>query len=109
VVRAFEGGRDRCEFFSGARTSAAGLRVPRPFADRLILRALRQSGGAAVTVTDGEMIAARGRIASSEGLSACLEGSATVAALPKLAASGWVKPGERVVCLNTGTAFKDPV
>jgi len=109
VVRAFTEGRDRLEFFSGARTVAAGLRVPKPFADRLILRTLRQSRGTVETVTDEEMIGARGRIASSEGIQACLEGSATVAALQKLVASGWVKPNERVVCLNTGTAFKDPV
>ena len=109
VVKAFEEGRGRCEFFTGARTVAAGLRVPKPFADRLILRVLRDSEGTAVRVTDEEMISARDLIASSEGLLACLEGSATVAALQKLAASGWVKPNERVVCLNTGTTFKDPV
>jgi threonine synthase len=109
VVRAFEQGRPDCEFFSGARTIAAGLRVPKPFADRLILRVVRESGGTAVRVRDEEMIEARSLIASSEGLLACLEGSATVAALPKLLASGWIEPHERVVCLNTGTALKDPL
>ncbi len=109
VVKAFEAGRPDCEFFAGAETVAAGLRVPKPFADRLILRVVRDSGGTAVRVTDEEMIEARSLIASQEGLMACLEGSATVAALRGLVASGWIRPDERVVCLNTGTGFKDPV
>jgi threonine synthase len=109
MVKAYDEGRDHCEFFTGAQTIAAGLRVPKPLGDRLILRAVRESHGTAITVTDDEMIAARALIASTEGVQACLEGSATVAALRKLIAAGWVKPDERVVCLNTGTGFKDPV
>jgi threonine synthase len=108
VVEAFEEGRAEAEFFEGAQTVAAGLRVPKPFADRLILRVISDSGGQAIRVSDEEMIAARALVASTEGIQACLEGSATVAALEKLVASGWVKPGESVLCLNTGTAFKDP-
>jgi threonine synthase len=107
VVKAFEGGYDSCEFFAGAQTIAAGLRVPKPLGDRLILRTVRQSGGTAITVADDEMIAARAQIAAAEGIQACLEGAATVAALRKLIASGWIEPGERVVCLNTGTSLKD--
>lgn len=109
MVRAFEAGHDSCEFFAGAQTIAAGLRVPKPLGDRLILRAVRQSHGTAVAVTDDEMIAARAQIAAAEGIQACLEGSATIAALLKLLASGWVKPDECVVCLNTGTGLKDAV
>ncbi len=109
MVKAFEEGRDRCEFFAGAQTIAAGLRVPKPLGDRLILRTLRESNGTAITVTDDEMIAARAQIAAAEGIQACLEGAATVAALRKLIASGWVKLDERVLCLNTGTGLKDPL
>ncbi len=109
MVEAFEEGCDHCEFFAGAQTIAAGLRVPKPLGDRLILRAVRQSHGTAIAVTDDEMIAARAQIAASEGIQACLEGAATVAALRKLLASGWVKPDERVVCLSTGTGLKDPL
>jgi len=109
MVEAFEEGRDHCEFFADAQTVAAGLRVPKPLGDRLILRAVRQSHGTAIAVTDDEMIAARAQIAATEGIQACLEGAATVAALRKLLASGWVKPDERVVCLNTGTGLKDPL
>ena len=109
MVKAFDEGRDRCEFFAGAQTQAAGLRVPKPLGDRLILRTIRESNGTAIAVTDEEMMAARGMIAAAEGIQACLEGAATVAALQKLLASGWVKSDERVVCLNTGTGLKDAV
>jgi len=109
MVKAFQEGRDHCEFFAGAQTQAAGLRVPKPLGDRLILRTIRESNGTAVGVADEEMMAARGMIAAAEGIQACLEGAATVAALQKLLASGWVKSDERVVCLNTGTGLKDPV
>ena len=61
MVKAFEEGRDRCEFFTGAQTVAAGLRVPKPLGDRLILRTLRESNGTAIAVSDDEMIAARAR------------------------------------------------
>jgi threonine synthase len=107
VVRAFREGLDRCEFAAGARTLAAGLRVPKPFADRLILRTLRESGGTALAVTDEEMIRTREAAAACEGLQVCLEGAAALAALPPLAASGWLRPGERILCLNTGTSLKD--
>jgi threonine synthase len=107
MVKAFDEGRESCEFFTGAQTIAAGLRVPKPLGDRLILRAVRESQGTAIAVSDEEMIAARAQIAAAEGIQACLEGAATLAALRTLIASGWVKPDERVVCLNTGTGFKD--
>jgi threonine synthase len=55
------------------------------------------------------MIAARAQIAAKEGIQACLEGAATVAALRKLITSGWIQLDESVVCLNTGTGLKDPV
>jgi threonine synthase len=109
MVQAFEQGRDRCEFCMGAQTIAAGLRVPKPLGDRLILRALRESNGTAIAVADEEMIEARALVAASEGLQTCLEGSATIAALRRLLASGWIKPGECVLCLNTGTSLKDAV
>ena len=109
MVKAYQEGRDCCEFFTGAQTIAAGLRVPKPLGDRLILRTIRESNGTAIAVTDDEMIAARSLIASTQGLQACLEGAGTVAALQKLLASGWIGPGECVVCLNTGTGLKDPM
>ncbi len=106
VVRAFEEGRENCSFWEDAATIASGLRVPKSFADRIILRDLRQSGGIAVAVTDEELTAAQHKLGAAEGIFAAPEGAATFAALEKLAAKGWVEPDERVVCFNTGTGLK---
>ena len=106
VHRAFQSGAERCELWPGARTDAAGLRVPKPFADRLILDALRRSGGTTLAVSDDDMRRAQSRLARDEGVSACLEGAATIAALGPLLASGALQTGDTIVCLNTGTHLK---
>ena len=106
IVRAFEQGVERAEFWQNAETLAAGLRVPGPFADRLILRALRASKGTAVSVTDEEIAEAQKEVASLEGIFTAPEGAATWAALRQLAKQGWIEPEERVVLFNTGTGLK---
>ncbi len=106
IVRAFEAGLDRAAFFENAATIAAGLRVPGPFADRLILGALRDSGGTAVAVSDAAIQAAQQRLATTEGLFAAPEGAATLAALEHLVQTGWVGRDERVVVFNTGLGLK---
>ena len=106
VVRALEGGAERVERWENAETYASGLRVPRPYADRLILRALRESGGTAVAVSDEEMRQAARDLARLEGVLACPEGAATLAGLRRLVQAGWVQPEARVVLFNTGTGLK---
>lgn len=106
VVRAVERGSERIEAWPHAETNAAGLRVPSPFADRLILRAIRESGGTAVAVTDTEIDEAQGELASVEGLLAAPEGAATWAAAKRLVLDGWLKADERVVLFNTGSGLK---
>ncbi len=106
IVRAFEQGQERAEFWQNADTVAAGLRVPGPFADRLILRALRDSKGEAVAVSDEDLLAAQKERSSLEGVMACPEGAATWAALKELVRRGVVQPDERVVLFNTGTGLK---
>jgi threonine synthase len=106
VVRAFGARAPKSEFWEGARTAASGLRVPKAFADHLILEALYDSGGMAVAVSDGEAIAAMRRVARSEGVLLCPEGAAALAALPALAASGFLRGPERVVVFNTGSGYK---
>lgn len=108
IVRAIEEGQERAERWDGARTAAAGLRVPAVFADRLILGAIRESGGTAVAVGDDAMRAAKAEIASLEGIYPCLEGAATWAAAVQLASSGELDPHDRVVLFNTGSGLKDP-
>ena len=106
IVRAFHAGADRAEPWEGARTVADGLRVPRAIGDFLILRALRDSGGTAVAVSDAAMIAAMREMGATEGLSAAPEGGATLVALRTLLAQGTIAPSDHVVLFNTGGALK---
>ncbi len=89
-----------------ARTYASGLRVPKAYADYLILSILRESKGDAVAVTDDEMRRGVSEMASSEGLFAAPEGGAAWIAVEKLLAAGRVDRGERVVVFDTGTGYK---
>ncbi len=106
VVKAFENGAEVCESWPNAYTKASGLRVPRSFADRMILQTLRESNGTAVAVSDAAIDDAQSRLARAEGMFAAPEGAATLAGLEQLIATGWVKPDERVVLLNTATGLK---
>jgi threonine synthase len=106
VVRAFQAGSDRAEFFTGASTVASGLRVPKPLGDALMLRAIRASGGCAIAVSDAAMLDAGIELGSSEGIFPAPEGGACIAAVRDLLASGFLKPTERIVVYNTGTGLK---
>jgi threonine synthase len=106
VVRAFERGASRAEFWQGAATIAAGLRVPKPLGDVLILDAVRASGGTAIAVADAETLEAAKELASLEGIFAAPEGAACVAALRKLLAAGFLSPRDRIVIYNTGSGLK---
>jgi threonine synthase len=106
IVRAYDRGLDRAPMWENAATLADGLRVPRAIGDFLILQAVRQSGGTAVSVPDAEMVDAMITIGSTEGVSAAPEGGAALAALERLLAQGTIKPHESVVLFNTGGALK---
>ncbi|MDI6694478.1 MAG: threonine synthase [Anaerolineales bacterium] len=106
VIKAFHEGAETCQFWEGAQTIASGLRVPKSFADRLILRNLRESKGIAIAVSDEEILRAQKKMAELEGVFAAPEGAATLAALTRLVESGWVQPDERVVLFNTGAGLK---
>ena len=106
VIKAFHSGALFCDFWTGARTIASGLRVPKSFADQIVLHDLRESGGNAVAVSDADIIAAQKWLASREGIFAAPEGAATLAGLVKLIQSGWVRPEEKIVLFNTGTGLK---
>jgi threonine synthase len=102
VVRAFEGGMDACEPWPDPVTVAAGLRVPGPLGGALILRGIRETGGGAVAVTDEELGDAGHMLSSLEGIDACPEGGAAVAAVLKLVERGIIAPDDEVVLFNTG-------
>lgn len=106
IVRAFESGEARSEFWQNAHTIAAGLRVPKALGDFLMLDAIRASGGTAIAVTDTEMLDAGIELASTEGIFAAPEGAACVAAVRHLIADGFLKSPERIVIFNTGTGYK---
>ena len=102
IVKAWEAGYAEADPWIGAHTIAAGLRVPQAVGDFLILDAIRQSGGSAVSVTDEEILNAMEILGTNEGILACPEGAATVAGLMKLVEAGQVDKSERVVLFNTG-------
>jgi threonine synthase len=106
IVRAFERGDAASEFWQGASTVAAGLRVPKPLGDVMTLRAVRASGGTAIAVPDSEILDAGVELASLEGIFAAPEGAACVAGLRKLIATGFLSPSERIVIYNTGSGLK---
>ena len=102
IVKAWAEGKTAAEPWQNAETIAAGLRVPQAVGDFLILNAIRQSDGAAVSVTDAEIQEAMKTLAATEGILACLEGAATVAGLQKLLDAKWVDKSEQIVLFNTG-------
>ena len=106
IVRAFEAGDRFAEEFENAATVASGLRVPKAIGDFLILDAIRESGGTALSVTDEELIEGAKELARSEGIFASPEGGACVPAVRQLVARGAVKPDEKIVLLNTGSGIK---
>ena len=106
VVKAFKEGAATCEFWKDARTRASGLRVPKSFADALILRDLRATGGTAVAVSDEAILDAQRMLGRLEGIFAAPEGAATLAALQELVLQKWIRPDERVVLFNTGSGLK---
>jgi threonine synthase len=105
-VKAFAEGKDASEYWEGASTIAAGLRVPRALGDFLVLRAIRETSGGAVAVGDDairEMVSLLGREA---GISAAPEGAATLAAAIALRERGELGADDEVVLINTGSALK---
>jgi len=106
IVKAFGEGRETAEPWQNAKTVASGLRVPQAVADFLMLRALRESNGTALSVSDEEMIAEIPRLGRAEGIFFCPEGAACAAALRRSMQNGWVKPTDEVVLFNTASGLK---
>jgi threonine synthase len=106
IVRAFEDGADESQMWPDPKTFAAGIRVPKALGDFIVLRALRESAGIALAVTDDD-IAAHMRLAGEhEGMLVCPEGGAALAGIARLRRDRWIRDGERVVVFNTGSGLK---
>ena len=106
IVRAFGAGAEKAAPWEDAHTIADGLRVPKAIGDFLVLRAVRESGGAAVAVGDAEMVAGMRDLGKLEGISAAPEGGAALHALRVLMSDGRIKSNDTVVIFNTGGALK---
>ena len=106
VVRAFAAGNEAAEPWENPTTFAAGLRVPVAFADRLILDALRRTGGGALAVSDDEAVGEGRDLARRDGLLPCPEGAAALAGARRLLEAGTLGPDDRVVVFQTGSALK---
>jgi len=109
IVRAWGSKARESSFWEQSRTVAFGINVPKALGDFLVLDAIYASDGCAIAVDDAAIVDARDRVASEEGMLLCLEGAATVAAAARLRESGWIRDGERVLAINTGSAFKNAV
>jgi threonine synthase len=109
IVRAFEAGEDCAARWQDAHTIAAGIRVPQALGDFLILRAVRESGGFAIAVSDVAITEAIDEVARAEGLLMCPEGAATYAALKMALADGRIRREEQVVLFNCASGLKYPM
>jgi threonine synthase len=109
IVKAFEDGEEHAPRWENAHTAAAGIRVPKAVGDFLILRAVRESGGFAMAVSDPELMAATEEAALTDGMLMCPEGGATLAACEKALRQGLIKASDRVVLFNCATGLKYPL
>jgi len=106
IVRAFVEGRPESEPWPDPRTFAAGIRVPKALGDFIVLKALRESGGIAVAVSETAIAQSMQAAGAAEGMLLCPEGGAAIAGTAKLRRDGWIREGEEVVVFNTGTGLK---
>ncbi len=109
MVRAYEAGVEHATRWENAQTIASGIRVPQAVGDFLILRAVRESGGFAIAVSDELIEAALEEAAREEGFLLCPEGAATYAAYKQSLADGRVKKSEQAVLFNCATGLKYPL
>ncbi len=106
IVKAVQENKSTAEMWPDAHTLAAGLRVPKAYADFIVLDIIRQSGGTAVAANDDEIMAGLKELATKEGIFAAPEGGAALVAYKKLLNSGYIAADDRVVLFNTGSGYK---
>ena len=109
MVRAFEQGEEHAPRWENAHTIASGIRVPQAVGDFLILRAVRESGGFAIAVSDEAITAGLEEVAREDGFLMCPEGAATYAAWKQSLADGRIRRDERALLFNCATGLKYPL
>ncbi len=108
IIDAWKNRHETSAPWENAKTVAFGINVPKALGDFLILRLLYESGGSAVAVDDDEILKFQQDLIANEGVLACPEGGATLAAAAKLRQQGIIDPGERVLLINTGSGALYP-
>jgi threonine synthase len=106
IIKAFQEGKEHAPLWEGAKTIADGLRVPVAVGDFLMIRAIKESNGTALAVSDEDMMTYSNMIARTTGIFPAPEGGACLAAQRELLKQGWIRSDERVVLFNTGTGIK---
>jgi len=109
IVRAYEAGEEFAERWEGAATIATGIRVPKAVGDFLILRAVRESGGAGIAVEEDAIVEAVEDVAKDDGMLLCPEGGAVVAGWRSALERGLVGKEERVILFNCANGNKYPL
>ena len=109
IYRAWKKGKEFAELWQGANTIAAGIRVPIAVGDFLIIRAVNESNGFSITVSDKEILKSRDEISQNDGMLLCPEGAATYAAFKKSLLKGIIKNTDKVVLFNCASGLKYPL
>ncbi len=106
ITTAYEAGERFATAFPNAATIASGIRVPVAVGDFMILDAVRESQGLAISIDESTIVPQMRSVMSTEGISLCPESAACISALEQLTRTGWIQPQDRVVVFNTGAAQK---
>ena len=109
IVKAWESGEEHAPLWENAYTKAAGIRVPIAVGDFLIIRAVNESKGFAITISDEEIMSTRDRVAKIDGCFLCPEGAATMSAYEKSLSSKLISKDDKVVLFNCATGLKYPL
>ena len=109
IVKAWESGEEHAPLWENAHTKAAGIRVPIAVGDFLIIRAVNESKGFAITISDEEIMSTRDRVAKIDGCFLCPEGAATMSAYEKSLSSKLISKDDKVVLFNCATGLKYPL
>lgn len=108
IVKAWNERKRESEFWPDSATAAFGINVSKALGDFLVLEAIYESDGCAITVEDADLLEEQGRIARYEGAFVCPEGAAAFAAARRLRENGWIREEDTVIALNTGSGIKYP-
>jgi len=109
IVKAWENGEEHAPLWENAYTKAAGIRVPIAVGDFLIIRAVNESKGFAITISDEEIMSTRDRVANVDGCFLCPEGAATMSAYEKSLSSKLISKDDKVILFNCATGLKYPL